>query len=272
MNCQNFQIIVQDLAGGRLMEETAKAQALVHSAACESCSTTLRSEQDLTNALRELSARMHGEAPDRVRQTVMAEFRSLHAHRLRESGKPRKSSVPAFPANFARNYQRYRTYAAAAAVVLMIAMAAAAIRFKQTASEVNSPVTKLGAAAPQSETVAGNAPQIEDASVDPPAPMNPKRFSRPSIAAKPRAARYSVSVRSLGVQPAVFDEVTTDFIPLAYSTGTVQEGGQVMRVEMPRYAMARFGIPVNVERYDERVKADLWVGLDGQAHAIRFVQ
>ena len=52
----------------------------------------------------------------------------------------------------------------------------------------------------------------------------------------------------------------------------MQEGGLVMRVEMSRYAMARFGFPVNVERYDERVKADVWIGIDGLAHAIRFVQ
>jgi hypothetical protein len=56
------------------------------------------------------------------------------------------------------------------------------------------------------------------------------------------------------------------------SVGNLQEGAQVVRVEMPRYAMARFGLPVNMERYDERVKADIWLGADGLARAIRFVQ
>ena len=46
----------------------------------------------------------------------------------------------------------------------------------------------------------------------------------------------------------------------------------MVRVELPRYAMARFGLPVNMERYDERVKADVWLGADGLARAIRFVQ
>ncbi len=273
MNCQNFQIIVHDLASGRLIEETAKAQADVHGAACEACSIRLRDEQNLTNALRELSSQMDSEAPARVKQTVMAEFRSLQAHRLPEFGKTGKSAFPLF---FARNSPRYRTYAAAAAVVLMVAMAAAAIRIKQSrlwpGSGVSSPVAKQEEAGPQIVAVAENAPPIEETSDDPPARPKPKRIAAHRVSAKPRAARYSVSVRSLGFQPAAFDEVTTDFIPLAYSTRTVQEGGQVMRVEMPRYAMARFGVPVNVERYDERVKADLWVGLDGLAHAIRFVQ
>jgi hypothetical protein len=36
--------------------------------------------------------------------------------------------------------------------------------------------------------------------------------------------------------------------------------------------MANFGFPVNMDRYNERVKADVLLGVDGVAHAIRFVQ
>jgi hypothetical protein len=45
-----------------------------------------------------------------------------------------------------------------------------------------------------------------------------------------------------------------------------------MRVELPRSTLAGFGLPVNMERVNERVKADVLVGPDGQARAIRFVQ
>jgi hypothetical protein len=45
-----------------------------------------------------------------------------------------------------------------------------------------------------------------------------------------------------------------------------------MRVELPRSALAGFGLPVNMDRVNERVKADVLVGPDGQAQAIRFVQ
>jgi hypothetical protein len=51
-----------------------------------------------------------------------------------------------------------------------------------------------------------------------------------------------------------------------------QDGGQLVRVELPRSAMASFGLPVNLDRANERVKADVLVGSDGQARAIRFVQ
>jgi hypothetical protein len=52
----------------------------------------------------------------------------------------------------------------------------------------------------------------------------------------------------------------------------LQDGGQIVRVELPRSALANFGLPVNMDRYNEKVKADVLLGVDGMAHAIRFVQ
>ena len=51
----------------------------------------------------------------------------------------------------------------------------------------------------------------------------------------------------------------------------LQDGGQLVRVELPRSALARFGLPMNMDRADERIKADVLVGADGLARAIRFV-
>jgi hypothetical protein len=82
-----------------------------------------------------------------------------------------------------------------------------------------------------------------------------------------------VSVVVGSITDADTPEVASTFMPLGYANAaSIQEGAQVVRVEMPRYAMARFGFPVNMERYDERVKADVWLGADGLARAIRFVQ
>jgi hypothetical protein len=69
------------------------------------------------------------------------------------------------------------------------------------------------------------------------------------------------------------NEIATDFFPVGYTSAmNLQDGGQVMRVELPRSTLAGFGLPVNMERINERVKADVLVGPDGQARAIRFVQ
>jgi hypothetical protein len=68
-------------------------------------------------------------------------------------------------------------------------------------------------------------------------------------------------------------EIATDFMPVGYASPlSLEDGGQVMRVELPRSALAGFGLPVNMDRVNERVKADVLVGTDGQAKAIRFVQ
>ncbi len=68
-------------------------------------------------------------------------------------------------------------------------------------------------------------------------------------------------------------EVTTQFIALSYvAPANLQDGGQIVRVELPRSAMASFGLPVNMDRFGERVKADVLVSADGFARAIRFVQ
>ncbi len=68
-------------------------------------------------------------------------------------------------------------------------------------------------------------------------------------------------------------EIATDFLPLSYGAATnLEEGGRMVRVELPHSALATFGLPVNMDRANERVKADVLFGVDGLAHAIRFVR
>jgi len=69
------------------------------------------------------------------------------------------------------------------------------------------------------------------------------------------------------------DEITTEFIPLVRDAAFAQsEGAHLVRVELPRSALASFGIPVNADRAGDRVKADVLLGEDGTARAIRFVR
>jgi hypothetical protein len=71
----------------------------------------------------------------------------------------------------------------------------------------------------------------------------------------------------------VTNEIATDFMPLGdLNPAALQDGGQIVRVKLRRSALVRFGFPVNMDRYNENVKADVLVGVDGLAHAIRFVQ
>lgn len=69
-------------------------------------------------------------------------------------------------------------------------------------------------------------------------------------------------------------ESVTDFISLVAGapTGMPLESGQLVRVQMPRAALASLGLPLNAERGNEPVKADVLLGGDGLARAIRFVR
>ena len=69
-------------------------------------------------------------------------------------------------------------------------------------------------------------------------------------------------------------EVTTDFLPLVYSSVPVTDG-QIVRLEVPRTALAAFGlsaVDVVGRRPSETVLADVLVGEDGLARAVRFVR
>ncbi len=78
------------------------------------------------------------------------------------------------------------------------------------------------------------------------------------------------SSQPVAVEPA---EVATEFIavPGADVAGPMDEP-ILVRVTLPRTAMVSFGLPMNTERGTEFVKADVVLGNDGLARAIRFVQ
>ena len=67
-------------------------------------------------------------------------------------------------------------------------------------------------------------------------------------------------------------EVATDFLPLPYSHVPMNVGSTV-RIEVPEAALASFGLaPLDFRKPDGKVQADVLVGEDGLARAIRFVR
>jgi hypothetical protein len=69
-------------------------------------------------------------------------------------------------------------------------------------------------------------------------------------------------------------ESVTEFIPLVTGAPGAPplESGQLVRVQLPRAALPSLGLPLNAERGNEPVKADVLLGNDGLARAIRFVR
>jgi hypothetical protein len=68
-------------------------------------------------------------------------------------------------------------------------------------------------------------------------------------------------------------EVMTEFFPLAYSTVPASDGHTV-RMQVPRTALARFGVTSFAAPGDSSptVLAEVMVGNDGLARAVRFVR
>ena len=87
-------------------------------------------------------------------------------------------------------------------------------------------------------------------------------------------AASSWLVRSPAPQPVSEQaEFVTDFITVAGTDPAERIDSPILvRVRLPRAALVKFGLPMNEERSSEFVKADVVLGHDGLARAIRFVQ
>src|SRR6185295_15926362 len=252
MNCQRFENVVSELARGQMLAAEQRGEALAHSEGCEKCAARLRDEEMLTRGLQSLAAEMEPlGAPDEVETRLLEAFRTRHV---------------VTPIASRRSNASY--WAAAIAAMLLIAISVVVFRWSNSADEPREVVKQTEPQATPENKVPENKPAAQfTAGVQEHEDLLPQRV-------KPKRVRNS-GVRPASAQLAnhVNNEIATDFIPLSYmSAASLQEGGQIVRVQLPRAALANFGLPVNMDRYNERVKADEIYGVDGMARAIRFVQ
>jgi len=107
-----------------------------------------------------------------------------------------------------------------------------------------------------------------------------RRRKRAAFVAIAAALLIAVAVparRMLSRRPAnpqIVAEVTTEFLPLLYS-GVPARNVQMVRIAVPRAALASFGLsPLEApdRTSSETVLADILVGDDGLARAVRFVR
>lgn len=68
------------------------------------------------------------------------------------------------------------------------------------------------------------------------------------------------------------EEVTSEFIPLTYVADSAATGGHLIRIEVTPATLASLGFPMQSASNKNWVKADVMMGDDGLARAIRFVQ
>lgn len=106
----------------------------------------------------------------------------------------------------------------------------------------------------------------------PPAPVAAVKIQPPAIVEEVRPPAVILPVRKAAPKRPTPREVYTAFHAVPGGDPFAPfDRGQMVRVQLPRTAMSYFGLPVNPAR-GELVKADVVLGEDGMARAIRFVQ
>jgi hypothetical protein len=291
MNCNNFEAIISDLAREQMLEAHTRESALKHVEECAACAKLLSDERALTRGLRSLAATMqHMEAPASVEANLLAKFRERTAAAIVEQSAPVVVEMP----QRSSRWQRWYPQAVAAAVILMFAIGGASVlRLRQgqpTASDTNKVVavnSNKTESQPSPASSAVTIPSSDEVNTPTEQADNTDRggetgrkLSKAEVAAlmgapAPRRNSSYQSVPSSRVNRSGMTqaEIATEFLPVSYGDNLNEiENGRIVRVEMPRSALAQFGIPVNMDRANERIKADVLIGDDGMARAIRFVK
>lgn len=309
MKCQEFQSNVDGLARGALLDARTRDAAAKHEESCVACAARLADERALTAGLRALAASMSdASASARAESALLSAFRSRAAAAASVEGVGVACAVATShaPSNVvslsghagARQLSWVKTVAvaamaAAAAVALFMLVPPflstpapqsaskstrnAPAQTQNNAAAANAGLDAAARAAGEEQSASSSkgedsAPQkLTDEVVAPSAPTPKRNVVRGAInASYGGTTRGVASNRNRASETADAGEITTEFIPLA---GFAQsEGVHLVRVELPRSALSSFGIPVNAERAGGRVKADVLLGEDGTARAIRFVR
>jgi hypothetical protein len=257
MNCLEFTQLAPEIARHRLMEASARCAALAHADACKPCAARLERETAVSGGLRLFAevSRAERNAPERVETALLAALRAQQAQ-------------PVAVTPLARRRVVWGPWAAVAAALLLALLPLAYWRSgtreaPQTAFAWQ-PIAPgfaewpLPQAVKEEKTIAQKppvvAPKLLQAVAYRAAP--PVRKVRPAQANRPRR-----------------QEIATDYFALSEAEGLPQtDSYEVVRVKLPRSAMASFGLPVGANAANSQVTADVIIGADGLARAVRFVR
>jgi hypothetical protein len=254
MNCQDFEELALILARNSLLDAATREQGLIHMEACERCAARLAEERDLLARVRAVVDEVAGEEPPaRVETALLAAFRS-------------QSAIVSAPRR-ARHWTNWKLAAVAAGILLLISVMAVIWR-----SGSQRPQRQERAVAPDASPASPK--QAKPAAVG-------DRLAIEQSEKEPKRTRRRTPVNNSDEA-----EMVTEFFPLREGEdlnaleSLLREGEgvstldnlQVVRIELPGAALSDLGLPVDPETVIEPVKADVVLGQDGLARAIRFVR
>ena len=245
MNCRDFEMNVLALARNELIDANSREISLAHTVNCVSCADRLARERALNAGVRAVVATLAEEkAPAYIGAALLTAFRE---HTPAVTG----NTVIPMPLKAARHGR----FEAAAAAVVMVSMVAVLWLYSRSPIEkqvaVTAPPAPINAPEPASQ-VGPRDPEIVSDS----ATIRPNRTHH-------RAARPRTNTA----------EEVTEFFPLMEGIDLDSlEAVQSVRVELPASALVDLGLPASPGTPTGPVKADVLLGLDGLARAIRFVR
>ncbi|MCI0390586.1 MAG: hypothetical protein MOB07_17715 [Acidobacteria bacterium] len=254
MNCQDFEKLALALARNSLLDATAREQGLIHTEDCERCAARLAEERALLACVRAIVADLAGEEPpERVEKALLAAFRA-------QTAAPASSTVIPMPSR-ARNWSSWKLAAVAAGILLLITVMAI---FWRSASSLKQRQEKQAVAPTPVSTPAPQATPLK--------PTEPP-VGRDQLAEEKSENRRKSVRRQSSRDGSDEAEVVTRFFSLREGEDlTALESLQLVRVELRGSALGEVGLPVDPETANAPVLADVVLGQDGLARAIRFVR
>jgi hypothetical protein len=258
MKCDGFEAVIDDLAKSVIMDAAVRDQALLHVASCQRCALRLADERELTAGLRALAVASAAEAPARIEASLLGAFREQQAA-LRTPLTSRRATH--------RWLYVAAGVAALVAIVMLISLTISRTRDSGQQQKPEQAIVTPTAPAQHQEPAPGLTKPLAP-------PEQKPSVNAPAAGAVSRRAKKTGATRGaeLSNDATTEAEIVTEFFPLMNRGAGQLDSGQVVRVELPRSALMSFGLPMNMDRADERIKADVVVGNDGLARAIRFVR
>jgi hypothetical protein len=247
MTCQHREADLVDLARGALAHDEAASELRRHLDVCRVCAARFERERLLTAGLRSLAEGAAVPEGAETEQQLMEAFASR--------------ATPPRPSRWVTPATRWWALATAAGVVLFLG-SWAAVRWLNT-----SPARLVSTESPVAEAIA--PPRAEDSKAAVSIPGRALvRASSDSNGRLPAARPRRTMLRDER-RPDV-DEFA-GFIPLpAADRFPGFDSGMIVRVAIPTASLPAFGLTIAPDA-TRTVDADVLVGQDGQARAIRLV-
>jgi len=269
MNCHEFASIVVELARRQTeWNHSQLSDALHHAENCAACAERLSGQRNLSGQLRRVA-----------RSAVVREASAHHEAALRAAFQERFGSIDQ-SAELLSPPVGWKPWVIAIATIFLVTIAALIALQKlpgwlpsepsvpvatatppQPAVTIAEPIPLAIATATREQSEPEATPSVAARVTEDPVPIPPLILAEPDSVAEPTVAASANY------------ETTSDFVPLLYAGDPMlMDAGPVVRFEVSGALLQSLGFPIAGEPSTRRIRADLMLGQDGLARAIRFVQ